>query len=158
MRKLDFNIDTDWECGGKHFYITDSLGFIRYKKSQEFMLEFGFSMSFLDIYHNLEVARDYFDKGQYYNMAVTHHKIMEGVKNINDKDDPALRLCALFINEKDEDLTKYDEAQMKAKINCWASELEVSPFFYLAANLMKDWTNAYQKLILNGSIPKETEQ
>lgn len=158
LRKIDFEKDTDFECEGKHFYLTDSLGFVRYRKSQEIMLEFGFSASFLDIYHNLEIAKEYFDKGKYYNMAITHFKIMEGIKNLNEKDDPALRLCALFINEEDEDISKYDEALMKAKISCWASELEVGPFFYLAAGLVNHWTNAYEKAIQNGLAKEPMEK
>lgn len=155
LRKLDFNEVTDFECGGRHFYISEHLGFIRYKKSQEFMLEFGYSMSFIDIFNNLGKAEEAFNQHKYFDMATIIYKIREGIKAINDKDDPALRLCALFINERDEDITKYDEAQMKAKINCWASELEVSPFFHLAANFVSDWTNVYQKYILSGLANKE---
>jgi len=156
MRKLDFEKDKYFECGRRHFEVSESLSFARYRESQKIMLEFGFSASFQDVYNNLNAGVDYFNKMKYYEMSIVLYKTLEGIKNIMEKDDPALRLCALFINEKDEDVTKFSEAMMKSKIDCWAEELEVSPFFYLAASLVLGWAPAYELHIQNSSN-QETE-
>jgi hypothetical protein len=63
----------------------------------------------------------------------------------------------LFINEKDEDTTVVDEKKMKEKIDCWSKELEVSPFFHLAASLVDGWMPAY-RLITRNTLKKESEK
>jgi hypothetical protein len=158
LRKLDFNVIKTFECGGKTFIINDSLSFARYRESQKIMLEFGFSASFMDIFNNLKLAAGLFDKGKYFDMATTIYKVMEGVKNTIDKDDPALRLCALFIDEEGEDATLYNELSMKRKIECWGKELDVAPFFYLAAGLVDNWTNAYESTIQSGLAAKKQKE
>jgi hypothetical protein len=159
LRKLDFNVIKTFECGGKTFIINDSLSFNRYRESQKMMLEFGFSSSFMDIFNNLKSCTEAFDKGKYFEMATIIYKVMEGVKNTMDKDDPSLRLCALFIDEDGEDPTVYSEYHIKKKIECWSKELDVAPFFYLAASLVEGWMNAYESTIRNGlTIKKEKSE
>jgi hypothetical protein len=158
LRKLDFKTDKTFDCGGKKFTVNDSLSFARYRESQKIMLEFGFSASFVDIYNNLKSCTEAFDKGKYFDMATIIYKVMEGVKNTIDKDEPSFRLCALFINEEEEDPTIYNELIMKKKIECWSKELDVSPFFYLAASLVEGWMNAYESTIRNGLIQKELKE
>lgn len=150
LRSIDFSKEKYFECGGKKFYIRESLSFTRYKEMQKIMVEFGFSATFDDIFKKLKESVESYNKLDFFNMSVTIYKILEGVKDIQTKDDPALRLCALFIDEENEDPTKYDESQMKAKIDCWGSELEVGPFFYLATSLVPTWMYAYQAVIRNG--------
>jgi hypothetical protein len=151
MRKINFETEKYFECQGKKFFVTNSLGFARYRILQKISLEFGFSSSFEDIYNNQLKLVEYYNKHDYFNMSIVVYKNLEGIKNIEEKDDPAFRLCALFINEEGEDPTIYNEAMMKAKIDCWAKELEVSPFFYLAVSLVPAWMPAYQLLIRSGS-------
>jgi hypothetical protein len=82
--------------------------------------------------------------------AVTLHNIMLGIKSLETKDDAVFRLCALFLDEEGEDATLYDEGKMREKIDCWAKELDVTPFFQLAAKLVPDWINAYKIVSQNG--------
>jgi hypothetical protein len=42
-----------FECGGRKFYIQDSLSFNRYRELQKLNLEFGFSATFIDIFENV---------------------------------------------------------------------------------------------------------
>jgi hypothetical protein len=91
--------------------------------------------------------------------SIILYKIQEGIKNLETKDDPALRICALFINEESEDLTSFNESAMKAKIDSWGRELSIEPFFYLAAALVPYWTNVYELHIRGGLSQKsETEE
>jgi len=154
LRKLDFNIDKNFECDGRKFEVTDSLSFTRYKELQKISLEFGFSATFEDIFNKLKLAVDFYNQHKYFDMSIVIYKIQEGIKTIEDKDDPSLRLCALFINETDEDPTKYNEAMMKSKIDCWGKELDITSFFYLAASLVPGWMPAYRLLIQDGLSPE----
>jgi hypothetical protein len=155
LRKLDFNTVKNFECDGRKFEVTDSLSFVRYKELQKISLEFGFSATFEDIFKNNQKAIDAYNKHDYFTMSIILYKIQEGIKTIEDKDDPSLRLCALFINEIGEDPTKYNDAMMKAKIDCWGRELDIAPFFYLAASLVPGWIPGYRLVIQDGLKPEE---
>jgi hypothetical protein len=157
LRKIDFEKESYFECGGKKFFKTESLSFVRYRELQKIMLELGFSATFVDIYNNNKKAIEAYNKHDYFLMSVILYKIQEGIVNLQNKDDPALRICALFINEENEDLTKYSEAEMKAKIDCWATELEVNPFINLALGLQEDWIKAYQ-LLIRGGLNESSEE
>jgi hypothetical protein len=158
LRKIDFNKEKYFDCDGKRFEISESLSFARYKEMQKIMLEFGFSATFEDIFNNLKSAVDSYNKHDYFNMSIIIYKIQEGIKNLEDKDDAALRLCALFINEEGEDPTVYSKGLMQAKIDSWGKEIEVNSFFYLAASLVPGWMPAYELITRIGSkVEKEKE-
>jgi hypothetical protein len=145
-----------FECGGRKFYIQDSLSFNRYRELQKLNLEFGFSATFIDIFENVKKAMELMNKVQFVDAAVTLHNILSGIASYDDKNDPALRMCALFINEDTEDVTIFDEGKMREKIECWSKELDVLPFFQLAANLVPGWISASQDISRVGT--KEANQ
>jgi hypothetical protein len=151
LRKIDFEKEKYFTCGGREFEITDSLGFTRYKALQRMMVEWSYSATFQDIFNNLQKAIDAFNEHKYDKMVIVVHNVMNGITKIEEKDDLTWKICALFVNEKDEDLTVYNEAQMSSKIDCWGRELDVAPFFYLAASLVPGWMPAYELLIRDGS-------
>lgn len=158
LRKIDFSKEKNFTCGGKEFRIIEDPGINRYRLMQKIMLEFGFSATFEDIFKNLGTAVEFYNKHDYFSMSIVLYKMQEAIKNLDEKDDPSLRICALFIIEKDEDLTICDEAFLRTKIDCWSKELEVSPFFYLAASLTPYWIHAYDSIIQSGlSQPKENK-
>lgn len=153
LRVIDFK-NKHFDCGGRKFILKDSLSFARYREFQKFNLEFGYSASFYDTFKGLREAWDLLNSTKLAEAAVVLHNIMYGVVGIEEKDDPALRICALFIDEEGEDPTVYDEGKMRDKIECWSRELDVSPFFQLAASLVPGWINAYKNVSQSGS--KET--
>ncbi len=147
LRKVDFK-EKKFECGGRVFHLTDTLSFNRYRQLERLSIMFGFSTDFAQLfsslqkmYDNMQTAKNYAD------VSVMLHNILIGVKALEGKDDPALQLCALFINEADEDVTVYDEVKMRDKIDCWAKELDVTPFFHLAASLVEGWLPAYRVIL-----------
>jgi hypothetical protein len=153
LKTIDLSKDK-WDCGGKTFYKHDSLSFNRYRELQRIAIEFGFSRTFIELYKSLNKAEEYLNKVQLVDAAVEMRNAKLGVASLESKDDPSLRLCALFINEADEDVTVFDETKIKEKIDCWAKELDVVPFFHLAASLVHGWMPAY-KLITQLTSLKE---
>jgi hypothetical protein len=149
LRTVNFD-EKRFDCDGKTFYLKDSLSFNRYRKLQEFMLEFGYSATYQDIFNNLKEAWEKLNALKLGESAVIIHNVMNGITKIEAKDDVSFRLCALFLDETDEDPTIYDEGRMKSKIECWAKELDVMPFFHLAASLVPGWTTDYLLSIQNG--------
>jgi len=156
LRTIDFK-DKKFDCGGRTFFIEDTLSFNRYRELQRLSIEFGFSRTFVDLFKDVQKCYDLMQTSKNYaDVSVTLYNILSGTAMIEEKDAPALRLCALFINEKDEDTTTFDEKRMKEKIDCWSKELEVSPFFHLAASLVDGWMPAY-KLTTRNTLKKATE-
>lgn len=156
LRTLDFK-NKKFTCGGRNFYIQDSLSFNRYRELQRISLEFGFSTTFLDLFKAVQKIRENLNSLKFVEAAVSTENILIGLANLEQKDDPALRLCALFINETDEDVTVFDEVKMKDKIECWSKELDVSPFFHLAVSLVHGWMPAY-KATTESILQKEKEK
>lgn len=139
-----------FECDGRKFYVQSTISFARYKELQKISLEFGYSATFVDIFKRINEAWDYLNATKLGEAAVVLHNIMYGIKKLEDKEDAALRLCALFIDQEGEDPTVYDEGKMREKIDCWSKELDVSPFFHLATNLVQGWMPAYKIVIRDG--------
>jgi len=150
LRDIDF-AKKYFECDGRKFYVRDSLSFARYRELQKISLEFGFSSTFHDMYKNVRTAWDLLNQTKLGEAAVVLYNIMSGVVQTEEKDVPAWRLCALFIDEEGEDPTVYDEGKMREKIECWGKELSAFPFFQLAANLAPGWMNVYNGNIQSGS-------
>jgi hypothetical protein len=149
LRVIDLG-QKHFECGGRKFFVKDSLSFVRYRELQKLNLEFGYSATFADTFKHIREAWDFLNATKLGEAAVVLHNIMYGIATLDEKDDPALRLCALFIDEEGEDSTVYDEGKMKEKIECWGRELAVLPFFQLASNLVPGWMPAYQVTIQSG--------
>ena len=157
LREIDFS-KKYFECDGRKFYVRDSLSFVRYRELQKLNLEFGYSATFNDIFKNIRTAWDFLNATKLGEAAVVLHNIMYGVVSLEEKNDPALRLCALFIDEDGEDPTVYDEGKMREKIECWSKELTVLPFFQLAANLVPGWMNVYKIVTQDGSEQAAKEE
>jgi hypothetical protein len=156
LKKADFS-KKYIECDGRKFYLRDSLSFNRYRELQKLVLEFGYSATFVDIFKNLRTAWDHLNSQHLGDAAVILHNTMYGIKNLDEKDDAALRMCALFLNEEGEDETVFDEGRMREKIDCWSKEYAVTPFFQLAASLVPSWINAY-KIVTQSGLKEEPPQ
>jgi hypothetical protein len=157
LRTINFE-KKHFECQGRKFYLKESLSFERFRELQKINLEFGYSATFHDIFKNIKIAWDFLNATKLGDAAVTLHNLMYGIVSLEEKDDAAFRLCALFIDEEGEDATIYDEGLMREKIECWSKELDVAPFFQLAASLVPHWINAYQNISRNGLAKEENEE
>ena len=149
LRSVDFTTK-HFKCQGRKFTLKDTISFTRYRELQKINLEFGFSATFHDIFKNIRTAWDFLNSVKLAEAAVVLHNIMYGVVSLEEKDDPALRICALFIDEEGEDPATYDEGKMREKIECWGKELDASPFFQLAASIVPHWIIAYQETSQSG--------
>ena len=156
LKTIDFS-QKHFECGGRKFYVKDTMSFARYREFQKLNLEFGFSATFQDIFKRVREAWDFLNSMKPAEAAVILHNILYGVASLDEKDDAALRMCALFIDEEGEDVTTYDEGKMREKIECWSKECDVTPFFQLAARLVPHWINAFQ-IIIPGGLRDENEE
>ena len=157
LRVIDFN-EKYFDCGGRKFFLKDTLSFTRYRELQKLNLQFGYSGTFLDVYNNVKEAYDCLNKVKFAEGAIMLYNILKGIADLENKYDPAWMTCALFLDEEGEDPTVYDEGKMREKVDCWSKELDVSPFFQLAASLVPGWINAYKTSTQDGSKEEVNEE
>jgi len=60
LKVIDFK-EKKFTCGGRTFYVQDSLSFNRFRELQRISIEFGFSTTFVELFKELPNAYD-FDK------------------------------------------------------------------------------------------------
>lgn len=85
-------------------------------------------------------------------IAVLAHNRMEGVKKWQDRHDPVLALCALFINEENEDRRIVSDELIKGKIADWEKEgIEYAFFLTMANGLLKNLTASWSDTSPNTS-------
>lgn len=147
LKELNIDIGHFTGRSGKEYYISKTLNVTRYRKLEEFEIEFGYTATFIEIFNNIKKAWELLNSVKLAEAAILLHNIMKGITILEKKDSVTLRICALFINSQDEDITNYDEILMKEKIEDW-KDYNITPFFHLAASLVPAWLPAY-KVVLN---------
>lgn len=141
LRKIDIK-EGKFECGGKTYYISETLSFARYEKLQELLIEFTYSATPQDIFIVIRNAYDKVNAQKFADAAVALHNLMAGLEKVEKKKNPALKICALFCNAEGEDFTICNDAIINSKIEAWGKELDVTPFFHFAASLLPEWIAA----------------
>lgn len=151
LHKIDIK-EGKFECGGKMYYISETLSFARYEKLQDLLIEFAYSASVQDIFIALRAAYEKLNAQKFADASVAIHNIMAGIEKIDKKKYPALQICALFCNVDGEDLTTCSDAMINGKLESWGKELDVTPFFHFAVALLPEWMaalNVYTQTILD---------
>jgi hypothetical protein len=146
-----------FECQGRKFTIKDTLGFVRWKKLEEYSLEFTFSATPVDIFKQLGVIQGKLNELRLFDSVVIVNNLMVGIKNLVDKENISFRICALFMDAEGEDATVYDEGLMKEKIDCWSKELAAPPFIQWAANCIPGWFPIY-KIVSQDGLKEAVKQ
>lgn len=154
LRKLEAGTKY-FECGGKKYYISDKMSFIKFEKLSEWSLEFGFSATFKDIFTQLKKLYELLNQTKFADSAIICHNIMSGIVKLEQKNNVAFRICALFILEEGENEIEYNEAKTNEKIDNWAKELDAAFFLNFAASTIPNWISAYKMLSQNTSNQQE---
>lgn len=144
LKKIDFSKGY-FEADGAKWYITDGISVARYQVFEELSLQFAFNATFAEIFKQLRILWDNQNAMKFAENAVILHNLMMGIVEMEQKKHPvALRICALFINEENENIVEYSEVKMDEKIERWGKEVDVTPFFLLACNLVSGYLPAYE--------------
>jgi hypothetical protein len=149
---------TSFVCGDKTYTIDKTLSFNRFEKLKEFSLEFGYSADVKSIMVGLRKAWDFVNSTKFADAAVQLHNLMTSVVNLEQKRDVQFRIAALFINEKNEDTTVYDEGIMNAKIENWSKHLDAAFFFTFAVGIVPSFIPVYKVVTRDFSLRDEIIQ
>jgi len=158
LKSLDLN-QKKFEANGKTYHIRKSMSFERYRMYEKLQIEVGYGANFIQIYDNVKSAYELVNKSEFANTAVKLHNILSGIKNIESRQLPALRICSLFINAEGEDEKVITDEMIDEKIADWEAEgYDIFPFFQLAINSIPDFSLAYKALSQLHSLGVENKK
>lgn len=148
LRKIESGTN-HFQCGGKKYFISDKLSFVKFQKLSEWNIEFGFGATFKDIFMQLRKQYDLLNQMKLADSIVICHNIMNGITNLEKKHHVAFRICALVILEEGENEIEYNESKIDEKIENWSKELDTAFFLNFAASLVPNWIAAYDLVTQN---------
>ena len=140
--------DKQFTANGKTYFITDKISMNRYIEYQKTMPLLTFGTNFEEMFKQLKNAYNHLNKQNFADSAVIIHNLLNNVSKVEESTrvHPALKMAAMFINTKDEDVTIYDEELTKEKIADWSKEgYNISDFFTLSLNSINGFREAFQE-------------
>ena len=82
LKVIDFK-DKKFTCGGRTFYVQDSLSFNRFRELQRISIEFGFSTTFVELFKEIQKAYDFVQTNKNWgDLAVTLYNLLHGAAHI----------------------------------------------------------------------------
>jgi hypothetical protein len=150
VKRIDFSLPYIEACGVK-YHVKKTLSVDRWRQFEDLQAKVGFGKSFQELFDSVRKAYEKLQEPKIADASVILHNIMLGVKDKLDKrHDPALQICALFINGEDEDEKVYDEEVMNKKIENWRKEgYAIQDFFTMAWNLVPGCIEIYEEDLKN---------
>lgn len=134
-------------ANGTEYFFEQDLGIVRYLEFQILEKEIGFSMSFESIVKNISKAYNYLNEVKNADCAVVLNNLITGIIKLEEKEPTALKICALFINTKDEDRTSWSWDLGTKKIEDWKIEgYKMSSFFRLALGTVNGYADIYKEI------------
>lgn len=150
-------LDT-FQANGVTYIVRTSLTLGRFEEFEKLQIDVGYGASFQEVFKNIRKAYDYLNEGVPMDAGVILYNVMNGIKkNLQDRKNPILQLCALFIVTEDEDLTTFDPVLTNKKLADWKAEgIEAQDFFSFAFNLVQGFTTALDEV--SQGISAKTKQ
>ena len=145
LKKLDTTARS-FVAGGVEYFIETQLSISRFHQYQIYEKEAGFGMSFKDMFSNLIKMREELNKVKFVDCAVRLDNLINGMAKLEEKEHVLLKMCALFMNTKDEDRGDINDDMITAKIDSWKNEYEVNGFFTLALNTVNGFFTIYKEM------------
>ena len=162
LKTIEPKIGYKFEANGKKYVIEDKLSISRAIMASKLELELfelnsktiknGLISAFNDLNgNNKEKTVKFADAA-----IKIHNLVTKFDKNLNFKDVPVLRYCAMYINEVGEDRRSISEEQIHEKITNWQEGgLEYSGFFLLVLSVLPSVKKDFSKYIAD--ISKSTK-
>lgn len=137
LKNLDPKVKS-FMANGKEYFVESRLSIERFIAYQKLEVEFAFNGGFAAIMKMLDSSFEFLNKGELANACVLVDNTRKSIrKQDKDKRIPALDLCSLFLNTKDEDRRVITDEMLMEKQRDFEEEgIPVDFFLHLAANLV----------------------
>jgi len=128
----------------------------RFREYEILSLMLAFSSDFKTFYTTLtEIIKQIeglTNIGQIFAILSKLKNLVAGIGNYTQNSEPKIiRFCALFCNEENEDVTKFENDMIKSKYDDWGN-VPISDFFLLVSDLIPSFKKSYQV------VKRENEQ
>lgn len=134
-------------ANGTEYFIQSNLTIARFCEFQILEKELAFSMSFQSVFKEINEACEMMNEVRFVDVAVKLDNLRRGIAKLEEKEPTALKICTLFINEKNEDLSEWNNDIMTKKIEDWKAEgIAVEDFFQFALNSVGGFISIYKKM------------
>lgn len=154
LKRIDFDGKMIEGTSGRKYYIESELSIDRFTEFEKLQSHVGFGVDFDGIVNKLNDAYDKLNKSKPMDAGIIIHNLLNGIiMRMENRNHPVLEMCALFINEENEDRVKYSLDAINKKIDDW-KEYDINDFFQLAFNLVKNFIPIYEEISLSISAEK----
>lgn len=149
-----------FKANGVNYVIRTSLAISRFEEFEKLEISVTYSVGFENLFSQMRKAFNYLNTGETANASVVLYNMMNGIKDkLDERRNPVLLLCSLFICREGEDATKYDLALNLSKIADWEEEgIAMESFFSLAFNLVNGFTPRLKEVSANTLMPNVTKR
>lgn len=126
--------ESSFTANGKDYFIeTGDLSIERWAKYEQLVLEMQYGVSQPQMFHKFKEIYDLNNELRFADVAVLTHNLQNGMVSVMERQPTALKICALFMNTKDEDRGIMTDDMITHKLNDWRTEgYAIGPFFQLA--------------------------
>ncbi len=140
-------------ANGTEYFIERTISSDRYREYMDIEIQLGFGYNAYDLFQQIKEAYSVIGDNPITSLTPNHivqfqvtlYRLMEGVGKVADRELEVLRLCALFINTKDEDRRYYSKDIEEKKIHDWKEAgIDVSSFFLLASTFSESIQRLYK--------------
>lgn len=121
-------------ANGKTYWIeAGDISIARWAKYEEYTLEMQYGVNQVELFNKFKQITELANKLQFADIAVLCYNTQNGIRGMMERLPVALKVCALFINEENEDRGSISDDLVMKKINDWQLEgYAVGSFFQLA--------------------------
>lgn len=138
-------------ANGVEYFVQTQLTINRFCEFQILEKELAFSMTFEKVFQEINEACELFDEsrtfGDLANAKIKLDNLRRGIAKLEEKEPTALKICTLFINTAEEDVSVWNNDTMTKKINDWKAEgIAIQDFFSFALNSVNGFINIYNQM------------
>ena len=146
LKKIDFKKGVIIGESKKKYFIESELSVTRFQQFEKLQSHVGFGVDFDGVVNKLKDAHEKLNNLKPMDAGIIIHNLMNGiVHKLENRTHPIMELCALFINEKDEDRAEFNIDKIKLKIDDW-NQYTVNDFFQLAFSLIENFIPIYEEI------------
>jgi hypothetical protein len=136
-----------FEANGKTYFLEQKLSIERFIAYQKLEVELAYQSGFAGVMRSLKKGVEHLNKMQLVDAAVELTNTMDCMRKADkDKRQPAVDLCSLFLNTKDEDRRVItDEMLMTKQQDFETAGIPIDFFLHLATNLVSGYRQHLEK-------------
>jgi hypothetical protein len=154
MTELITPTEIKFTANGRNYIIEKKISIARRMECDKLLVEVTGGGNLGENFTDWRKVYDLCNEKKFADIAVLAHNRMEGVKKWQERHDPVLALCALFINEENEDRRLISKEMIDAKIKDWdTAGIEYAFFLTMAGGLLKSlmagWSDTSQNTSAN---------